>query len=130
VPNTLAPRQISRRVALTALRNLSDRWKLKQKYWPQMLHKSESTIYQWLREIEDDIDAEAPLDADVAERISYLLSIYNGLHILYGDSTFADEWMKLANRAFGGVEPIELVKTGVFADLVRVRTYIDRANAR
>jgi hypothetical protein len=130
MPNSLAPRQISRRVALTALRNLSERWRLKHKYWGQILHKSDSTIYQWIREIDQDVDPEAPLDADVAERISYLLSIYNGLHILYGDSVFADEWMRLPNRAFGGVEPIELVKTGVFADLVRVRAYVDGANAR
>ena len=127
---TLLPRQISRRVALTALRQASERWKLPHKYWSAILHKSDSTIFGWYRELDRGSEPDSPLDADVAERISHLLSIYVGLHQLFGDAPFADEWMNRPNRAFGEVAPIDLIKTGRFEDLWKVRSYVDRANAQ
>jgi len=127
---TLSPKQISRRVALTALKRASERWKLAHKYWSAILHKGDSTIYGWYRDIDQGNEPDAPLDADVAERISHLLSIYVGLHQLFGDTPFADEWMNRPNRAFGEVAPIELIKTGRFEDLWKVRSYVDRSNAQ
>ena len=127
---TLTPKHISRRVALQAFDALSERWRLPRKDWPAILHKSESTIYAWLREAkEGHPHAETPLDADVAERLSHLLSIYNGLHILFGDARFADEWIYANNQAFGGQPPVRLLKSGAFEDLLAVRKYIDRANS-
>jgi|SRR5581483_349158 len=125
------PQQISRRVALKALRSLGDRWGMKLEEWPQILGRSRSTFYKWLSEVnEDSHQANEPLDADIAERLSHIVSIYNGLHLLFGDSAFADEWVNTPNSAFGESKPIQLIKSGHFEDLFRVRIYVDRSNAQ
>lgn len=125
----MAPQHVSRRVAAAALRGLAQHWRTPMSEWPAILARSKSTVYSWLRE-DDQGEAHRALDADVAERLSHLVSIYNGLHLLFGDDPFADEWMHVKNRAFGGIAPIDLIKTGHFSDIFRVRNYVDHANAQ
>ncbi len=126
------PQQISRRVGFTAVHSLSERWYLGLEDWPRMLSRSRSTIYK-AASGRNPVYIKAHrefLDADIAERLSHIVSIYNGLHILFGDSAFADEWVNTPNRAFGDAEPITLIKSGRFEDLFRVRAYVDRSNAQ
>lgn len=59
-------------------------------------------------------------------RISYLIGIYEGLHICHGDE-FADCWIKLPNqnRLFGGTTPLKFMIRGGQDSMRLVRQLID-----
>lgn len=67
----------------------------------------------------------AALSKDALERISYVMGIYKGLHILVPQT--ADAWVHKPNRAslFGGRPAIDRMASGNVADLYVVRQYID-----
>lgn len=119
---------VSRRVGMKAFSNLANRWKLDKGTWHVLLGRnSPNTIRNWIHDAEKG-DA-SPLDFDVQERLSHLLSIYDGLHRLFGDAEYADQWVHTPNRAFGGEAPLQRMLTGRFSDLYDVRLYIERALA-
>jgi hypothetical protein len=121
---------VSRRVGIRAFVNLADRWKIEKGAWPALLGRSSpNTIRHWIKSAETGEDRDAPLEADVQERLSHLLSIYDGLHRLFGDDAYADAWIRTENRAFGGQTPLSRLLTGRFSDLYEVRLYIERALA-
>lgn len=118
---------VSRRVGMRAFVNLAGRWKIEKGAWPALLGRSSpNTIRHWIKA---GADRDAPLEADVQERLSHLLSIYDGLHRLFGDDAYADAWIRTENRAFGGQTPLSRLLTGRFSDLYDVRLYIERALA-
>lgn len=80
---------------------------------------SRSTLQAWKR------GAVAAIPKDALERISYILGIYKGLHILLPQS--ADEWVRKPNKAalFGGGSALQRMTSGNVADLYVVRQYID-----
>jgi hypothetical protein len=112
---------------MKAFVRLAERWRLHRTAWPALLARSQRAIDGWKSDIESDRDTK--LDADVAERISHLVAIYDGLHRLFGNSEYADSWVHQPNRAFGGQKPIDRLLTGMFTDLYDVRIYVDRALA-
>jgi hypothetical protein len=59
-------------------------------------------------------------------RISYIIGIYQGLHICYGND-LANQWIKLRsrNRIFGGISPLEFMIRGGLDAMHRVRELID-----
>lgn len=59
-------------------------------------------------------------------RISYLIGIYKGLHIVYGDR-LADCWVKLPNQnsLFGGATPLEFMIRGGQDAMRLVRQLMD-----
>jgi hypothetical protein len=67
-----------------------------------------------------------PLSQDQLTRISALVGIYKGLHLLFADST-ADEWIRRANRGalFDRRTPIEAMTEGGIPSMLEVRRYID-----
>lgn len=67
------------------------------------------------------------VNRDLADRLSYLIGIHKGLRILFTDATTGYDWMGRANRAFGGLTPLELLKRGGMGDLARLRRYLDSA---
>jgi hypothetical protein len=121
---------VSCRVGIRAFVNLADRWKIEKGAWPALLGRSSpNTIRHWIKSAETGEDRDAPLEADVQERLSHLLSIYDGLHRLFGDDAYADAWIRTENRAFGGQTPLSRLLSGRFSDLYEVRLYIERALA-
>jgi hypothetical protein len=121
---------VSRRVGIRAFVNLADRWKIEKGAWPALLGRSSpNTIRHWIKTAESGEERDAPLEADVQERLSHLISIYDGLHRLFGDSAYADAWIRTENRAFGGQAPLSRLLTGRFSDLYEVRLYVERALA-
>ncbi len=63
-------------------------------------------------------------------RISYLIGIYKGLHICYGQD-LANGWIKLRNRnpLFGGTSPLEYMIRGGLDSMHQVRKLIDARSA-
>jgi Protein of unknown function (DUF2384) len=65
------------------------------------------------------------LSRDVIERVSYVLGIYKALHILFQDSTQADQWIRKPNDAFAGQSALARMLAGNVSDLHQVRSYLD-----
>ena len=60
------------------------------------------------------------------ERVGYLLGIHRSLRLLFPrhrDVAFG--WIKMCNRAFGGITPVDAIKEYGFAGLLMVRAYLD-----
>ncbi len=112
---------VRRTVALKLLERVAEHWNLRKHHLPALLNRPPRTVRDWA---END---RAPLEPDALERISHLLGIYDGLHRLYGDERFADQWVHRPNPAFGGHAPTELLLSGRFTALVEVRRYIEQA---
>lgn len=114
--------EISPKVALDALARVAERWKLKQQDLPALLGTSPRTVRAWYKR------PPLRLSRHVLERISHVLAIYNALHAIFG-APFSDQWIHQPNRAFADREPVELLRTGGFTELVDIRRYLDAAMA-
>jgi hypothetical protein len=81
--------------------------------------ESRSTLQLWKR------GAVATIPKDALERISYVLGIYEGLHILLPKT--ADQWVRKSNTAgiFGGRSALDRMTSGNVADLYVVHQYVD-----
>lgn len=122
---TLAPDKTLARKDLTgpALRtffNIAGNWGLSEAEQMSILGlDSRSTLQSWKR------GKVSAISKDALERISYILGIYKGLHILLPHS--ADEWIRKPNSAniFGGNPAIDRMASGNVADLYVTRQYVD-----
>lgn len=122
---TLAPLEASSRKNLTgpALRtffNIAEKWKLSEIEQLRILGlDSRSTLHSWKQ------GRVSAISKDALERISYILGIYKGLHILLPQS--ADEWVRKPNAAsvFAGRPAIDRMTSGNVADLFVTRKYVD-----
>ena len=67
------------------------------------------------------------LSFDTLTRISLVLGIYKGLHILYPERTLADSWVRLpnSNALFGGDMALRLMMDGGIDGLHQVRRLLD-----
>lgn len=121
----IAPAKASSRKDLTgpALRTffrIADAWKLREQEQMRILGlDSRSTFQSWKR---GEVGA---IPKDALERISYVLGIYKGLHVLVPQS--ADDWVRKPNKSplFNGGTALERMASGNVADLYVVRQYID-----
>jgi Antitoxin Xre/MbcA/ParS C-terminal toxin-binding domain len=66
------------------------------------------------------------LSQDVLTRVSALVGIFKGLHLLLS-TPLADEWVRLANKGplFGGQRPLDTMIKGGIPSMLEVRRYID-----
>lgn len=106
--------------ALRTFFRIADAWKLKEREQMQLLGlDNRSTFQSWKR------GAVAAIPKDSLERISYVLGIYKGLHIVLPQS--ADDWVRKPNKSpvFGGRTALERMVSGNVSDLYAVRQYID-----
>lgn len=63
------------------------------------------------------------------ERVGQLLGIHRSLRLLFPrNRDVAYGWMKMCNRAFGGMTPVDAIKEYGFAGLLMVRAYLDRVD--
>jgi len=67
------------------------------------------------------------LSFDALTRISLVLGIYKGLHILYPEAELADRWVQLpnSNPLFGGRPALALMTEGGMDALYAVRRLLD-----
>lgn len=106
--------------ALRTFFRIADAWSLKEQEQMRLLGlDSRSTLQAWKR------GAISALSKDALERISYIMGIYKGLHILLPKT--ADEWVRKPNKApiFAGRSALDRMISGNVADLYVVRQYID-----
>ncbi|MDA7787939.1 DUF2384 domain-containing protein [Sphingomonadaceae bacterium] len=106
--------------ALRTFFNISNKWSLSEAEQMRILGlDSRSTLQSWKS------GRVAAISKDALERISYVLGIYKGLHILLPRS--ADAWIRKPNDAgvFGGRPAIERMASGNVADLYVTRKYVD-----
>lgn len=106
--------------ALRTFFRIAEAWELKEQEQMRLLGlDSRSTFQSWKR------GAIAAIPKDALERISYVLGIYKGLHILLPNT--ADDWVRKPNMAvpFAGRSALERMASGNVADLYVVRQYVD-----
>jgi len=108
-------------VALKAYRRLAEQWGLTGLQAAALLDISAST---WERLKASGKDR--PLSQDQMTRISALVGIYKGLHLLFADA-MADDWVKLSNKGalFGRMTPIDSMVRGGIPQMLEVRRYVD-----
>lgn len=109
------------KVALKAYRRLIDQWGLTGQQAAALLDVSTST---WERMKQGGKDKS--LSQDQLTRISALVGIYKGLHLLFADD-MADRWAKLENKGplFARMSPIESMMKGGIPQMLDVRRYVD-----
>ena len=106
--------------ALRTFFAISEAWGLKEQEQMCLLGlDNRSTFQSWKRGIV------AALSKDALERISYVVGIYKGLHILLPKT--ANDWVRKPNKApiFNGASALDRMLSGNVADLYLVRQYID-----
>ncbi|MGV8832594.1 MAG: antitoxin Xre-like helix-turn-helix domain-containing protein [Devosia sp.] len=108
-------------VALKAYLRLVEQWGLTGQQAAALLDVSSSTWERMKARGKD-----RPLSQDQMTRISALVGIYKGLHLLFADA-MADDWPKLANSGplFARSTPIEAMVRGGIPQMLEVRRYID-----
>jgi hypothetical protein len=111
--------------ALRAVKSLSERWMLKGPEVAALLGVSPST---W-----DRINAGRwgkSLSQDQLTRVSALVGVFKGLHLLFADE-MADRWMRLLNKGplFENRTPIEVMIEGGIPTMLDVRRHVDALRA-
>jgi len=107
--------------ALKGFFNLISKWNIKDEDARELLGGiSSSAFYEWKKH------PGRLLDVDRITRISFLIGIYQALHIIYGDK-LADEWVSLANKnaIFAGRTPLQYMLSGGLIAMQTVRKLLD-----
>ena len=109
-------------VALKAFLALMKAWDLSNAEASALLAVSASTFDRMKR------GYRPTLSQDQLTRVSALVGVYKGLHLLFADET-ADEWTRRPNRGplFDRQTPIEAMIEGGIPRMLEVRRYIDAA---
>ena len=69
--------------------------------------------------------------ADLLARAGHLLGIHKALRILFPhDRSLAYRWVSAPNRRFGGVAPLEIMKSHGYEGILAVRRYLDFERGR
>ncbi|MES2535887.1 MAG: antitoxin Xre/MbcA/ParS toxin-binding domain-containing protein [Pseudomonadota bacterium] len=119
--NARSERERLSKSALKGFFKLASAWKLRDEDARELLGGlSNSAFYEWKK------NPDRVLEVDRITRISYLIGIYKGLHILYGDK-LADEWVSLPNKnvIFGGRTPLAYMLGGGMLAMQTVRKLLD-----
>lgn len=119
--NAKSERERLSKSALKGFFRLADAWKLRDDDARELLGGlSSSAFYEWKK------NPDRVLEVDRITRISYLISIYKALHILYGDK-LADEWVSLPNKnlIFAGRTPLAYMQAGGLLAMQTVRKLLD-----
>lgn len=108
-------------VALKAFGRLAERWNLSNAEAAALLGVSVST---WERMKRGERDSQ--LSQDQLTRVSALVGIFKGLHLLFADD-MADRWVRLRNKGplFNRTSPIDAMIEGGIPHMIEVRRYVD-----
>ena len=109
------------KVALKAYKRLVEQWGLTGQQAAALLDVSTST---WERLKQGGKDKS--LSQDQLTRISAMVGIYKGLHLLFADG-MADRWPRLDNRGplFARMSPVDSMMKGGIPQMLEVRRYVD-----
>ncbi len=109
-------------VAITAFLALCKAWRLQNKDAAELLSVSSSTFDRMKR------GERMTLSQDQLTRVSALVGIFKGLHLLFADG-MADEWPQLSNTGplFKGMTPVAAMKEGGIPKMLDARRYVDAA---
>lgn len=108
-------------VALKAFRNIAEHWSLTAPEAASLLGVSVSTWERMRRP-----GRAASLNQDQLTRVSAMVGIYKGLHLLFADD-MSDRWMQLENSGplFGRRTPVQAMIEGGIPAMLDVRRYVD-----
>lgn len=108
--------------ALKAYLSIVDQWNLTGAEAAALLAVSTST---WER-IKRDPSSAGALSQDQLTRLSALIGIFKGLHLLFADQ-MADRWIKLSNRGplFGNRTPVVAMIEGGIPQMLDTRRHVD-----
>ena len=108
--------------ACEAYLRLADAWRLSSRQAAALI--GEGSERTWFRIKARDWGG--ILSQDALTRISGMIGIYKGLHLLFSDP-LADEWVKRPNRdpLFGGEAPADAMIKGGIPAILETRAYID-----
>jgi uncharacterized protein (DUF2384 family) len=109
-------------IALKAFRRLAEHWALTNPEAAALLGVSIST---WERIKRGTWDSH--LSQDQLTRVSALVGIFKGLHLLFADGAMAERWPRLENNGplFHRSSPIDAMIAGGIPHMIEVRRYID-----
>ncbi len=115
-----ADRERLSEVAVKAFLNLAKAWGLSNAESAGLLGVSASSLDRIKR------GYRPALSQDQLTRVSALVGIYKGLHLLFADGT-ADEWIRRAKSGalFDRLTPIEAMIEGGIPTMLDVRRYVD-----
>jgi len=118
---TEADRQRLSPVAVKAIKNVVTHWVLKGEEAAALLGVSPST---WDRMSAGKV--EKSLSQDQLTRISAMVGLFKGLHILFADD-MADRWIRLRNKGplFNDRTPVEAMIEGGIPMMLDVRRHVD-----
>ena len=107
-------------VALKAFLSLGKAWHLSNAEAASLLGVSASTLDRVKR------GYRPALSQDQLTRVSALVGVYKGLHLLFADET-ADDWARRPNSGplFGRETPIEAMIGGGIPRMLEIRRYVD-----
>jgi hypothetical protein len=107
--------------ALKAFRALAERWRLSNSEASDLLGVSGSTWDRLKRETWN-----GTLSQDQLTRISALVGVFKGLHLLFADK-MSDDWPRLPNKGpvFDRKTPIQAMIEGGIPRMIEIRRYID-----
>ena len=108
--------------ALRAFFRIADEWALTDREQMKLLGLSDTrTLRRWRR------DGISRLGRDALERISYILAIYERIHVLLPAPGRAAAWIRAANTApgFAGHSVLDRMARGNVGDLYVVRQYLE-----
>jgi hypothetical protein len=107
--------------AVVAMKNLAKEWKLTRDETAKLLAVSSSTLDRIIS-----TPSKASLNQDQMTRISALIGIFKGLHLLFIDN-MADRWPRLRNMGplFNDHTPIDVMIEGGIPAMLEVRRHID-----
>ena len=122
-PQTFADEEDRARLSATAVNaflSLAKAWALSNAEAAALIGVSASTLDRMKR------GHRPTLSQDQLTRVSALVGVFKGLHLLFADAT-ADEWMRRENRGplFDGRTPIAAMVEGGIPTMLEVRRYVD-----
>lgn len=108
--------------ACEAYLRLADAWRLSSKQACALI--GEGSERTWFRIKANDWGG--ILSQDALTRVSGMIGIYKGLHLLFSDP-LADEWVKRPNSdaLFGGDAPADFMIKGGIPAILETRAYVD-----
>jgi hypothetical protein len=111
--------------ALKAFFTIMARWKVRDEDARALLGGvTNGPFYEWKK------NPNRVLDTDRLTRVSYLIGIFKGLHILHGRA-LADDWIQLpnSNPVFAGQTPLAFMMRGGLPAMQTVRRLLDARRA-
>lgn len=121
-PDAFRPDPISPDEGVAAFRavlNLFGKWDVTDEQAATLLDMAVRTFARWK------VDGPGRISRDGRARLSNLLGIHKALRIIFQEPPRGYEWIKSANKAFGGKSALEVMLGGELTDIMRVRRYLD-----